>query len=80
MGYTCREANRGVMDLSRQIAGLEGHMSRALTNPSFVETNRTCPHCAAAMKRVDEHAVSERYTRQTWWKCTQCRRARYYRA
>jgi len=55
-------------------------MSRALTNPSAETSSRTCPHCDAAMKRVDEHTVSEQYTRQTWWKCTQCRRARYFRA
>jgi len=55
-------------------------MSGALTNPFAEMSTRTCPHCAASMKRVEEHAVSEQYTRQTWWKCTECSRSRCYRA
>jgi len=66
--------------LSRQIVGGGGHLSGALTNPFVEMSNRACPHCAAAMKRMEEHAVSEHYTRQTWWGCTECRRSRYYRA
>jgi uncharacterized protein with PIN domain len=55
-------------------------MSRALINPVEEMSARTCPYCAASMKRMDEHTVSEEYTRQTWWTCTQCRRSRYCRA
>jgi hypothetical protein len=57
-----------------------GPMSRALTNLVLETSVRVCPHCAAAMTRMDEHTVCEQYTRQTWWTCTECRRSRYYRA
>jgi hypothetical protein len=47
-------------------------MSRVLTKPSSEMATRTCLHCAASMSLMEEYAVSERYTRQTWWKCTGC--------
>jgi len=68
------------MSLSSQFFGGGGRMFRALTYPVAEMSARTCPHCAAAMKPVEEHADLERYTRQTWWKCTECRRSRYSRA
>jgi uncharacterized protein with PIN domain len=55
-------------------------MSRLLLKPFAEVSIRACLHCAASMKRMEEHAVSEQYTRQTWWKCTECGRARYDRA
>ncbi len=55
-------------------------MSRALTNPFAALPVRTCQHCGASMKLVEEHVVSEKYTQQIWWKCTECRRSRYFGA
>ena len=55
-------------------------MSRVLIKPSAEISTRTCPHCATAMKRMDDHTVSELYTRQTWWTCPECRRSRYSQA
>jgi uncharacterized protein with PIN domain len=55
-------------------------MSPMLTNPTAAMSTRTCPHCAAVMKRVEEHVISEQYTRETWWSCPECRRSRYFRA
>ena len=65
--------------MSSQIFEGGGRTVRALTHPGVEMSARACPHCAAAMKPVEEHAVLERYTRQTWWKCTECRQSRYSR-
>ena len=66
--------------MNHQIVRGGGPFSGALINASIEIAARTCPHCAAAMKRMDEQTVSEQYTRQIWWKCTECRRSRYSRA
>jgi len=52
-------------------------MSRVPTKPFAEMSARRCLHCAASMRLMEEYAVSEQYTRQTWWKCTGCGRLRY---
>lgn len=52
-------------------------MSRVLAKPFAETSTRTCLYCAASMGLMEEWAVSEQYTRQTWWKCTGCGRVRH---
>jgi hypothetical protein len=37
-----------------------------MTNPFADTSTRTYEHCGTLMKLVEEHAVPEQYTRQTW--------------
>ncbi len=67
--------------MSAQVIGSGGRLSRALTDRVAETSSRACLHCGTAMRRVEEHAlVFEQYTRQAWWRCTECGHTRCPRA